>query len=874
MTSSIYEFPRLEISSASGRVRAQIIGKSGLAKKIQSFLRNQEIVSEVVDAPAAINLSGHCNFVYWFLTHNSRKFPQVLANYLRSSQAKLIIIVPSDLPDFPDIPDIPDIPDELLTNAIDAGIDACRVFVKDVYGQSAGETGLSLIWRDLKSKFVINLPDDDDAEIYPVYIDDAASAIVKISFSTQTYGRTFYISGVDKTTILSFSYRLREEVIRQTQKLPPINYIQTLLYPSSIIHHPSSIAAAAATRNFLSWQPEVNLTEGLVKLVAFLNPTGGASRAPAERPHPAFVNGGGGQTKHLKKKTTFRFRRGFVFPLVLATLSAAAILSLPRILDRFAASLAGNSPARLAQLESIFSLLGRSQKFKQLQQSAAFNQSKIELAGLAGRLLESIFADSPVSQSAVLDELDSRSADLLLTPYSLLQSGGWRQNLGLARELIPAARLALAGDRKKTYLVIFQNSAEIRPTGGFISSFAFVTIQKGKLLDIDYQSVYQLDSQLVGVEPPPAPIAAWLGENNWLIRDANWAADASKASQKIAGLIERATGRVIDGTIFLTTPALQSILAKTGKIVAPDGTAWNQLNVIERLVYADRLVYPATGGADPQTGQRNDPLISLSKALEEFVKTSPNRHQVVSGALLAAAQNNLLITSSDPGLAQILKTLQIDGSLPSADCPPELNSAVCLADQISIVDANLGVNKADYFMIKEHDISVSLPAAAQTSSAVTLRYRNSAASSQYPAGTYRNYVRVYLPADSIITSVVRLSPQGLVAVATDNFLEAGRKIIGWYMEIPPGGQEVFQLSSVRPAKLVLQNQTAAYSLTVRKQPGTATAVSVSVAFPPNLAPLAVSDQVTVAGDKLLLSHTGENNLTLNVEFATVSENSE
>lgn len=843
----MYEFPRLEVSSGSGRVRAQIIGKSALAKKLQSLLRNQQIVSEIVDDAAGINLSRHSDFVYWFLTQNSRKLPQPLGNYLKSSQAKLIIISPADFPDAPDI----------LPPILDVGIDSCRIFVKDVYGPAVGESNLSLIWKDLKSKFVINLPEDDNAEICPIYIDDAASAIVKISFSTQTYGRTFYISGVDKTTVLSFSYRLREEVIRQTQKLPSINYTQASHRPSSFVLRqladPSSFDSAA-TRDFLSWQPEIDLSTGLSKLVSFINLSGPSVSSDPSVPSQAAAQGG--TVKTLKKKTAFHFRRAFVFPLTLATLFAAAILFLPPTLDRFVTFLVTNSPDKVVIFEPVLNLFGYKKKLAEIKQNADIDSRIKAISAQSGELIFSIIGSSSISSPELLDYLERQSSALLKKSTV----AAWRQNLSLARELIPVARIMLAGERKKTFLIVFQNSAEIRPTGGFISSFAFVTIQKGKLLDIDYQSAYQLDSQLVGTEPPPQPIKDRLGESNWLIRDANWAADGRQSAKKIENLIERASGRRVDATIILTTPALQSILAKTGEIIDSDGAAWNQLNIVERLVYADR--------ADSQTGQRQDPLVSLAKALEEFIKTNPNRYQLISGALAAIGENNLLITSSDQGFSQILKTLQVDGSLPEVSCPAEFDSAACLSDQISIIDANLGVNKADYFMVKEHDIGVSLSASAQTSSSVTLRYYNPAGSSQYPAGTYRNYVRAYLPQDSIITSVVRLSPDGLVAVTTDNSLEAGRKVIGWYMEIPVGSQEIFRLESIRPLKLVLQNQTAAYSLTIRKQPGTAIPTSVSIGYPPSLAPLAVSDHVAVAGDKLLLNHSGENNLTLNVEFAT------
>ena len=65
MTAPIYEFPRLEITSGSGQVRAIIIGKSALAKKLQAILRLQEIVTDLSEIAAGLNYSHQANFVYW-----------------------------------------------------------------------------------------------------------------------------------------------------------------------------------------------------------------------------------------------------------------------------------------------------------------------------------------------------------------------------------------------------------------------------------------------------------------------------------------------------------------------------------------------------------------------------------------------------------------------------------------------------------------------------------------------------------------------------------------------------------------------------------------------------------------------------------------
>src|SRR3989338_1476286 len=337
MTAPIYEFPRLEITSGSGQVRAIIIGKSALAKKLKVILRLQEIVTDLSEIAAGLNYSHQANFVYWFIPENSPKFPDALKNYLKNSSSKLIIIA---------IELTTDEHNELITHILDSGVDTCQVFLKDIYGPAVGESRLSFIWRDLKSKLVINLPDDDNVEIYPIYIDDAASAIVKISFSTQTYGRTFYISGPDKITILSFSYRLREEVVRQTQKLPAINYTQAPLRPSSFDLRPSAFDSAA-TRDFLSWQPEIDLSVGLSKLVTYCLPHSNPSvpSIPSiPSPSPSLSGPAPNNRKPLKKKTIFRFLRAFVFPLILTTLFAVAILFLPPLSDRFVNFLLLNFP--------------------------------------------------------------------------------------------------------------------------------------------------------------------------------------------------------------------------------------------------------------------------------------------------------------------------------------------------------------------------------------------------------------------------------------------------------------------------------------------------------------------------------------------------
>ena len=82
------------------------------------------------------------------------------------------------------------------------------------------------------------------------------------------------------------------------------------------------------------------------------------------------------------------------------------------------------------------------------------------------------------------------------------------------------------GDKQlKRYLIVFQNNNEIRPTGGFMGSFALVDIQKGKILNIDIPGggTYDLKGQMKKEVEPPLPLQ--LSNNRWEFQDANWFPD-------------------------------------------------------------------------------------------------------------------------------------------------------------------------------------------------------------------------------------------------------------------------------------------------------------------------------------------------------------
>jgi len=93
------------------------------------------------------------------------------------------------------------------------------------------------------------------------------------------------------------------------------------------------------------------------------------------------------------------------------------------------------------------------------------------------------------------------------------------------------------GPRK--YLILFQNNNEIRPTGGFIGSYAFLYLNEGKIEELSIDDIYNPDGQIdvrnIRVTPPK-PIGDFLIEDRMYIRNANWDPDLPRSAAAIKPL--------------------------------------------------------------------------------------------------------------------------------------------------------------------------------------------------------------------------------------------------------------------------------------------------------------------------------------------------
>ena len=125
-----------------------------------------------------------------------------------------------------------------------------------------------------------------------------------------------------------------------------------------------------------------------------------------------------------------------------------------------------------------------------------------------------------------------------------------RLRLQKLEEAGPVLREMLSVDgKRREFLVLLQNEMELRPAGGFIGSYAVISVEDGKLINTQVQNVYETDGQLAGFVELPAAIKNYLGEPRWFMRDANWSPHFLQSAKDIRWFYEKSTGRKVDGVI-------------------------------------------------------------------------------------------------------------------------------------------------------------------------------------------------------------------------------------------------------------------------------------------------------------------------------------
>jgi nucleoside-diphosphate-sugar epimerase len=420
------------------------------------------------------------------------------------------------------------------------------------------------------------------------------------------------------------------------------------------------------------------------------------------------------------------------------------------------------------------------------------------------------------------------------------------------------------GSGEKKYLVLFQNESELRATGGFIGSYGLLTFKDGELINLEVKDVYEADGQLSGHVEPPVEIKNHLGEANWYMRDANWKADFVQTATDIQWFYDKEMKTKVDGVIGIDLAVARSILEVTGEIFVPDfNEKITKDNLYEQAeFYAEKKFFPGSN-------QKASFLGGLGKQMFETIKglNILKKAELMSKTVDLLENNELQLAINDEKINNKMGELGWNGEIYKGKCSAEN----CMMDYFYLVESNLGVNKANYFLYRNMEQAVDITNGS-ISRTVKITYENTAKNSNWPGGDYKNYVRIYLPKDINLSQVVVMDgvDTTIRKIYKDSELRIrevdGKKEIGFLMTVPVSKKRIMEIRYSSNLDLSGKKKFS-YINYIQRQPGSGETGLVNlISYPAEWQPGQVQPAASLVGGKLLFNQKLDRDIRMGVEL--------
>ena len=418
-----------------------------------------------------------------------------------------------------------------------------------------------------------------------------------------------------------------------------------------------------------------------------------------------------------------------------------------------------------------------------------------------------------------------------------IQGFALRDNLKTGIQLIDQAS-ALVNDAKpllevtpdllgintpKYYFVLFQNDAELRPTGGFMTAYGILKVDQGKISLVSSEDMYALDARYTKKVAPPEPIVKYLKGiggatmTRWFLRDMNFSPDFAVSMKLFTDIYNNqiSGAKKVDGVIAVDTQLLSELLKVLGNIGVPE---WGNFSAeIDKRCDCPQVVYRLEEIADkPISGTNLARKAVIGPLMHSILANAFNSPKEKISALAtvglnAINQKHVLFYLFDEKAQKAVEAFNMAGRVRETQ-----------GDYTLLVDANLGGAKSDLFIDRKVNQSIETGSDGTVTKTLTVIYNNPFKASNCNLlagelclnGLYRNYFRLYVPLGSKLLE----STGSEIEVTTSE--ELGKTVFaGFYGDkapLRPQSKTKISFKYQLPFKV---NSGEPYDLLIQKQPG-------------------------------------------------------
>jgi len=465
----------------------------------------------------------------------------------------------------------------------------------------------------------------------------------------------------------------------------------------------------------------------------------------------------------------------------------------------------------------------------------AITAAQPQIMAAGEQIEEAMAARERISDVELLPSLASQFQRL--DAYLPLLSAGVR---GL--QLLPQI---LGADGPRTYLLIAQNSDELRATGGFISGIGVLTINRGEMAELSFQDSYAVENWTQPHPDPPPALRKYMLADLWTTRDANWWPDYPTSAKAIEELYALNQGSSADGVIAVDMQALELVVAAIEPLVLQEsGERITAANLREKIY--EFWAPPPMEGPLPTDwrdwppevkawwARRKDFMPTLSSAILGRMEdpSSIDLSKLIHALQRGLAEKHILLYFNDPSEEQLLKENGWDAAISAEK-----------GDYLLVVDSNVGFNKANANIAQRVSYRVDLSNEDVPQAEVVILYHHQSKAQveecdkearyepTYQALTdrcYWDYVRLYVPKGSTLLSITGADDHD--AVGGEN----GKNVFSAYFVLAPGKQRQITFRYLLPDSVFALATSSHYVLHAQKQPGTkAVPLRVHITLPPS-----------------------------------------
>ncbi len=355
--------------------------------------------------------------------------------------------------------------------------------------------------------------------------------------------------------------------------------------------------------------------------------------------------------------------------------------------------------------------------------------------------------------------------------------------------------------KEKKYLVLFQNSQDLRPGGGLISTYGILKVRDGEVVDMEVNHVTSLRNMYIEPrEANPEPIRKYVRSTAQLIwYDSNWLIIPEEWLGRMLNSWNRQQ-QPVDGVLAVGTSFLEDLVRQYEPLkLRGYNEEFHAHDVVGTLDYILEKKEARVNGEI----QYHILKILVDDLLAKVTATPPNKLKPILDIVnKRMASRDIMVYTPNAMETKSLNLLGMQTKIPSVN-----------EDEIFIVDSGLASGKADASMKRTVEIKISADKEKPEGEA-KMKYDFTNSKRDFRTFSYNGFVRFGLP-----IGTVGVNMEGGDIALPYRVVEAGRQIFGNFYSVNIGGTKDVSLRYILPDHIVKGIQIGGYQMTLRKQPG-------------------------------------------------------